>query len=96
MFDSFKKWTFDVVAADGSVRTTIRGVFTGEQVAIPQADVDIRPGDQMLRRLPSGLCEVLQVVRPRLEHHADSAAPFYRIDVNRGDVVRWARADTPA
>lgn len=55
----------DVVAPDGSVRSRVKGYFSGKQFIIDDMTVDVREGDEIRRALPNGREEAFVVTDPK-------------------------------
>jgi hypothetical protein len=84
MFGSFPKSTFEVVAPDGTVRGSIKGVFDGKMVVVPDSKATILAGDELRRRLPNGTEEAFEVVDPKFfEGHSGAIPAHYQVDVRR-------------
>lgn len=66
-----KPWTMippddiDVVAPDGSVRSHVKGYYSGKQFIIDDMRVDVREGDEIRRLLPNGREEAFVVTDPK-------------------------------
>lgn len=55
----------DVVAPDGSVRSRVKGYYSGKQFIIDDMSVDVQEGDEIRRLLPNGREETFLVVDPK-------------------------------
>jgi hypothetical protein len=77
MFNSFPKSSFDVIAPDGTIRCSIKGVFTGKMVAVDDASATILAGDELRRRLPNGTEEAFEVVDPKFFEGLHGAIPAH-------------------
>jgi hypothetical protein len=56
---------FDVVAPDGTVRCSIKALFTGKMITVDDPSATILPGDELRHRLPNGTEEAFEVVDPK-------------------------------
>lgn len=72
----------DVVAPDGSVRSSVKGYFSGKQFVIDDMSVDVREGDEIRRSLPNGREEAFVVTDPTC-YTAGHFGPHYQVAVTR-------------
>lgn len=72
----------DVVAPDGSVRSSVKGYFSGKQFVIDDMSVDVREGDEIRRTLPNGREEAFVVTDPTC-YTAGHFGPHYQVAVTR-------------
>ena len=80
-----KASNIDVVSPEGAVRSTSTAYFTGTTVIIDDMNIDIRPGDELRRRLPNGSDEAFRVDDPKL-YETPIMAPHYQVSVSRPQV----------
>ncbi|WP_417610635.1 hypothetical protein [Parasphingorhabdus sp.] len=64
MFDDLPKSKFDIVDAEGKIRSQVDAIATGKKIIVPDETVIIQTGDEMRRRLPNGTDETFEVVDP--------------------------------
>jgi hypothetical protein len=60
----FKTHQCDIVAPDGSVRSSPQANFTGDLIVIAGKDTVVLPGDEIRRALPNGTDETFEVLDP--------------------------------
>ena len=77
----------DIVAPDGSVRSRVDGYYNGKQFVIDDMKVDIRPGDEIRRMLPSGQEEVFSVKDPKF-FGSGHFGSHYQVEISRPTVHR--------
>jgi hypothetical protein len=77
-----KPQNIDVVAPDGTVRSTVFGYYSGDTFTIDDLSVDVRPGDEIRRLLPNGNEETFNVDDPRY-HEGTHFGSFYKVKVSR-------------
>jgi hypothetical protein len=75
----------DVVAPDGSVRSSVKGYFSGKQFIIDDMSVDVREGDEIRRTLPNGREEAFVVTDPTC-YTEGHFGPHYQVSVARRGV----------
>lgn len=72
----------DVVSPEGQVRSRVPGYYDGEGFVIDEMSVDVRPGDEIRRGLPSGQEEAFVVADPKY-FGSGPFGPHYQIKVSR-------------
>jgi len=75
----------DIVAPDGSVRSHVKGYYSGKQVVIDDMGVDVREGDELRRLLPNGREEAVVVTDPKFYKDGPFGS-HYQIEVARRGV----------
>lgn len=89
IFDHVPQSELEIVAPDGTLRASTRGIFGKKQVTILDASVVIEPGDEIRRKLPNGREEVFAVRDPRfLEQHLHVPARYLVSVSRKGAVVQ--------
>ena len=84
MFNHFPKSKFEIIGADGDVRTTVDAIDSGDgTIVIPDATVVIQPGDEMRRSLPNGTDETFEVVDPRFQDKFHGIPAHFQVKVRR-------------
>jgi len=83
--DMFANSKFELVAPDGSVRATGKGQFDGNKIMIFEPEMQIFPGDELRRTLPSGVDEAFEVIDPVFYGSIPSMA-HYEVKVRRKGV----------
>jgi len=82
-FDSFPKADLDIVAPDGSVRCTARGIVSGNSITIDDTSILIEPRDEIRRKLPNGREEVFVVTEPTYFDGFHGIPAHYQIKITR-------------
>ncbi|NKJ23850.1 hypothetical protein [Dyella sp. SG609] len=82
----------DVVAPDGSVRSRVKGYFSGKQFIIDDMTVDVREGDEIRRSLPNGREEAFVVTDPKFYKNGHFGS-HYQVSVARRGVFDKSSGD---
>lgn len=82
-FASFPHSDLKVIAPDGTVRSTARGVFSGKEVSVFDASLQIFAGDEIRRTLPNGTEEAFEVIDPKYFDAFHGIPANFQIDVRR-------------
>lgn len=82
-FSDFPKSDFEVISPEGEVRSSGRGIFTGEKIVVFDETLPVFMGDEIRRRLPNGADEVFDVTDPRFVEKFGSIPAHYQISVRR-------------
>lgn len=64
MFENFPQSDIEVVGKSGEVKAKTRAIIDSKLATIPDASVHIEPGDEIRRRIPSGIEEAFEVIDP--------------------------------
>jgi hypothetical protein len=83
MSDHFPASDIDIVAPDGTVRCSTRGVVADNSILIEDASITVEPGDEIRRKVPNGREEVFTVHDPRFYPAWQGFADHYQIKVSR-------------
>jgi hypothetical protein len=70
----------DIVAPDGRLRNSTRGIVAGNVVVIEDTSIVIEPGDEIRRKLPNGREEVFTAHDPR---YYKQFGGYYQIKISR-------------
>ena len=90
-FKSFPHSKFDVVAPDGTVRSSGNGIFTGKQVVVFDPSLQVIPGDEIRRGLPNGMEEGFEVRDPKFFDVFQGLDPHFQIDVRRKGMFEFGQ-----
>ncbi|EQB32540.1 hypothetical protein [Sphingobium ummariense] len=82
-FNSLPKSEFEVISPDGEVRSTGKGIFTGNKVIVFDEKLLVFEGDEIRRRLPNGADDTFTVVDPKFFPKMTSIPANFQIDVRR-------------
>lgn len=82
-FASFPHSDLQVVAPDGTVRSTARGIFSGKQVSVFETALQVFAGDEIRRTLPNGTEEAFEVLDPKFFDEFHGIPANFQIDVRR-------------
>lgn len=82
-FDTMPKSDFEVISPDGEVRSSGEGTFQGNRIFVPDVRVQVITGDEIRRRLPSGVDDVFEVVDPRFHDQVRNLPAHLEIHVRR-------------
>ena len=82
-FKDFPHSKFEVVAPDGTVRSSGDGIFTGKQVVVFDSSLRVMPGDEIRRGLPNGTEEGFEVRDPKYFDSFHGLEAHFQIDVRR-------------
>lgn len=82
-FASFPHSDLRVVAPDGVIRSTARGIFSGKQVSVFDASLQVFAGDELRRTLPNGTEEAFEVIDPKFFEDFHGIPANFQIDVRR-------------
>jgi len=80
----------DIVAPDGSVRSSPRAQFSGDLIIIEGKDTVILPGDEIRRALPNGTDETFEVINP-IFYDTGIMRPHFQIKVRRKGTFQHAQ-----
>jgi hypothetical protein len=84
MFGSFPQSDIDIVAPDGTVRHRTKAIIDSKMATIPDPSIVIEPGDEIRRRIPSGVEEAFEVVDPVFyESHGGAIPAHYQVKIRR-------------
>jgi hypothetical protein len=72
----------DVVAPDGTVRSRVKGYYSGKQFIIDDMSVDVREGDEIRRLLPNGREEAFFVTDPKFYKNGHFGS-HYQVTIER-------------
>jgi hypothetical protein len=72
----------DVVAPDGTVRSRVKGYYSGKQIIIDDMSVDVQPGDEIRRLLPNGKEEAFVVDDPKF-YKGGHFGSHYQVSISR-------------
>jgi hypothetical protein len=78
----FKTHPCQIVAPDGSVRSSSQAQFTGDLIIIEGKDTVILPGDEIRRILPNGTDETFEVINP-IFYDTGVMRPHFQVKVRR-------------
>jgi len=81
-FKSFPQSKFEVVAPDGTVRSSGDGIFTGKQVVVFDSSLVVTAGDEIRRALPNGTEEAFEVRDPRYFDKFHGVDAHFQIDIS--------------
>lgn len=82
-FDKFPHSDLKIVAPDGTVRSTARGIFSGKQVSVFDPNLQVFVGDEIRRVLPNGTEEAFDVVDPKFYDKFHGIPANFQIDIRR-------------
>lgn len=82
-FNDFPHSDLEVVAPDGTVRATARGIFSGKQVTVFDSALTVFVGDEIRRKLPNGTDEAFEVVDPKYFDDFHGIPAHFQVDVRR-------------
>jgi hypothetical protein len=85
-FNDFPHSDFQIVAPDGMVRASARGIFSGKQVTVFDSALIVFAGDEIRRKLPNGSEEAFEVVDPKFFDDFHGIPANFQIDVRRKGV----------
>jgi hypothetical protein len=79
----------NIVARNGTVRHRTKAIIDSNGVVIPDPLVVIEPGDEIRRRIPSGVEETFEVIDPVFHESFGSAIPaHYQVKVRKKGTFR--------
>jgi hypothetical protein len=78
----FKTHRCDIVAPDGSVRSSPQAQFSGDLIVIEGKDTVVLPGDEIRRELPNGTDETFEVINP-IFYDTGIMGPHFQVKVRR-------------
>jgi hypothetical protein len=79
----FKKLPCEIVAPDGSVRSSLQAQFTGDLVIIEGKKTVVLSGDEIRRGLPNGTEETFEVIDP-IFYDTGIMGPHFQVKVHKG------------
>ncbi|WP_293922157.1 hypothetical protein [Sphingobium sp. UBA5915] len=82
-FNSLPKSDFEVISPDGEVRSTGKGIFTGNKVVVFDEKLLVYADDEIRRTLPSGADDTFTVVDPQFFPKMATIPANFQIDVRR-------------
>jgi len=71
----------DIVAPDGTVRSRVKGYYSGKQFIIDDMSVDVRVDDEIRRLLPNGREEAFRVTDPKF--YDGPFGKHYQVSISR-------------
>src|SRR5581483_2781027 len=83
MFEAFPKSQLQIIAPDGTVRSTETGIMSSKSVTIPNEAAVIHVGDEIRRKLPNGIEEAFEVVDPVYHSHFHGIPAHYQVKIRR-------------
>jgi hypothetical protein len=83
MFENFPQSPLDIIAPDGTVRASTKGLFHKGKITIPDTSVTILPGDEIRRVLPNGQEEAFNVLDPTYHAYFHGIPARYDVTVER-------------
>jgi hypothetical protein len=84
LFSHFPQSDIDIVAPDGTVRYRTKGIVDPKSVIISDSSLLIQPGDEIRRRIPSGVEETFEVIDPVYHESFAGAIPaHYQVKVRK-------------
>jgi hypothetical protein len=83
LFSHFPQSDIDIVAPDGTVRHRTKGLVDAKSVTLPDPSIVIQPGDEIRRRIPSGVEEAFEVVDPVFHERFHGIPAHYQIKVRK-------------
>ena len=81
--EDFSQSDIDIVAPDGTVRHRTKATVHAKSVTVPDPSLVIKPGDEIRRRIPSGIEETFEVVDPAFHEKSDIIPAHYQVEVRR-------------
>ena len=78
---SIKPDLIDIVSPEGEVRSRVNGYYGGSTFFIDDMNVDVRPGDEIRRRLPNGREEAFFVEDPKF--YDSHFGKHYQVKISR-------------
>jgi hypothetical protein len=81
--DHFPKSKLDIVASDGTLRSSSVGVVSGDSILIEDVSAVIEVGDEMRRTLPNGSEEVFVVDDPAFREKFHTIDAHYQVKVHK-------------
>ena len=82
-FADFPHSDLQIVAPDGTVRSTARGIFSGKQVTVFDSSLQVLAGDEVRRTLPNGTEEAFEVTDPQFNDDFHGIPAHFDIKVRR-------------
>jgi hypothetical protein len=83
LFNHFPQSDIDIVAPDGTVRYRTKGIVDPKSIAIPDPSLLIQPGDEIRRRIPSGVEETFEVIDPIYYQAFHTIPAHYQVKVRK-------------
>jgi len=77
--------TVTIRTKDGTTYPDVRASVQRGQIITQRSDIPIQPGDEVVRRLPSGIDEVFVVDDPGFQAGLHGIPAFYQLRVHRAD-----------
>ena len=72
----------DIVAPDGTVRSRVKGYYSGNEFIIEDMNVDVQTGDEIRRLLPNGKEETFVVENTKF-YHGGPFGSHYQVSISR-------------
>jgi hypothetical protein len=91
--EEFPQSDIDIVAPDGSVRHRTKAAVRAKSVTVWEPSLVIEPGDEILRRIPSGREETFEVVDPVFHEKEGYTPAHYQVEVRRKDMFPSCQDD---
>ncbi len=79
----FPQSTYDVVSPSGELKGSARGLFGEKGLTTEDMSVDIEPGDEVRRKLPTGKEEVFEVLQTSFHEAFHSITANFSIKLRR-------------
>lgn len=83
LFNHFPQSDIDIVAPDGTVRHHTKASVDAKIIIIPDSKVVIQVGDEIRRRLPSGVEEAFEVIDPAFYETFHGIPAHYQVRFRR-------------
>src|ERR1044071_3987845 len=90
-FGDFAQDDIEIVAPDGTVRHQTKAIVTDKGITIPDGSIVIQPGDEIRRRIPSGVEERFEVVDPVYYENSGDIPAYYQVEARKMGVSRSRR-----
>jgi hypothetical protein len=82
-FNDFPQSDIDIVAPDGTVRHRTKAIVDAKSVTVPDSSLVIERGDEIRRRIPSGIEETFEVVDPVFLEKSKRIPAHYQVKVRK-------------
>ncbi|WP_146056326.1 hypothetical protein [Methylobacterium sp. V23] len=82
-FDSFPQSEIDIVAPDGTVRSSTKAIVTPKAITIADVQTHIFAGDEIRRLIPNGTEEAFEVIDPVFNQKFHSIPAHYSVKYKR-------------
>jgi hypothetical protein len=83
LFNHFPQSDIDIVAPDGKLRYRTKGLVDPKSITIPDSSLLIQPGDEIRRRIPSGVEETFEVIDPVYYQAFHDIPAHYQVKVRK-------------